>query len=65
MDETVLTAGVLALGLAVVIAGTRATRARRRVRLGETGLMPWNSVMLIGMIAAVFAAAHLLTLWRG
>ena len=64
MDEWWLTAAVTGAGAAVVLAGVLATRKRRRAALGEVGLLPWNSIMLVGMIAAVFGAVHLLTLWR-
>ncbi len=63
MDEWNVSLAVAAAGVATIAAGVWATR-RRRVGLGEVRLLPWNSLMLLGMVAAVFAAAHLLTLWR-
>ncbi len=65
MDESTLSAAVLAAGVTTVIAGVIATRRRPNAALGEVRLLPWNSIMLVAMIAAVFAAVHLLTLWRG
>lgn len=65
MDEWNVSVGVVVVGMAIVLAGLVATRQRRRVALGEVRLLPWNSIMLVGMIAAVFGAVHLLTLWRG
>lgn len=64
MDEWTLTAGALGLGLATVIAGAIATRRRPNTALGDVRLLPWNSIMLVGMISAVLGAVHLLTLWR-
>jgi len=63
MDEWNISLTVAAASVATILAGVWATR-RRRVGLGEVRLLPWNSLMLLGMVAAVFAAAHLLTLWR-
>jgi len=64
MDEWSLSIAATAAGAGVVIAGIFATRRRRRVAMGEITLLPWNSIMLVGMVAAVFGAVHLLTLWN-
>jgi hypothetical protein len=65
MDESTLTLVVLGLGLVTVVAGVIATRPRPNAPMGEVRLLPWNSIMLVGMIAVVLGAVHLLTLWRG
>ena len=64
MDEWSLSIAATAMGAGIVIAGIVATRRRRRVAMGEITLLPWNSIMLVGMIVAVFGAVHLMTLWN-
>ncbi len=64
MDEWTLSVVATAAGAIVVIAGIIATRRRRTAAMGEVALLPWNSIMLVGVIVAVFGAVHLLTLWR-
>ena len=64
MDERTLSFAALGLGLATVFAGVVATRPRPTAAIGEVRLLPWNSIMLVGTIAAVLGAVHLLTLWR-
>ncbi len=65
MDEWDTSIAATLIGTGVVLAGIIATRPRPKAALGEVRMLPWNSIMLVGMIAAVLGAVHLITLWRG
>lgn len=60
--EWTWTIAAVAAGLAAVALSSLRTRRTPR-RLGDVSFVPWNGVMFLGLVAALFGTVHLLTLF--
>jgi hypothetical protein len=62
--DSQMTIALLVAAVALTLLSILGDRGRKRSPLAWYAFLPWHAISFVGVVAALFAAAHLLTLAR-